>query len=202
MTAGPWRPVSLEISTAYIEHCKVDYQVSDDLKTSTGTISAWAKGHHDEAVASISLGGEAVIQVTCSNGQGGLVTAPFTIGKCIQERQRLVLTRTEKTKLWFPAGYGEQTLYSVEVQLLSKGQVVATHSSKIGFRQSELVQNVDQHGESFYFRINNIDIFCGGSCWIPADNFLPRITPDKYRAWLQLMVDGNQIMTRYVHFLV
>lgn len=31
---------------------------------------------------------------------------------------------------------------------------------------------------------------------IPADSFLTEITPEKYRDWLQLMVDGNQNMVR------
>jgi hypothetical protein len=35
-----------------------------------------------------------------------------------------------------------------------------------------------------------------GSNWIPADNFLTNITAERYRAWLQLLVDGNQNMIR------
>jgi beta-mannosidase len=31
---------------------------------------------------------------------------------------------------------------------------------------------------------------------IPADSFLTEITPERYRDWLQLMVDGNQNMVR------
>jgi len=35
-----------------------------------------------------------------------------------------------------------------------------------------------------------------GSNWIPADNYLTEVTEERYRAWLQLMVDGNQNMVR------
>lgn len=35
-----------------------------------------------------------------------------------------------------------------------------------------------------------------GSNWIPADNHLTECTEERYRAWLQLMVDGNQNMVR------
>ncbi|KAG8767471.1 hypothetical protein FRC12_006222 [Ceratobasidium sp. 428] len=35
-----------------------------------------------------------------------------------------------------------------------------------------------------------------GSNWIPADNFLTTITPDRYRSWLQVLKDGNQNMIR------
>ena len=80
---------------------------------------------------------------------------------------------------------------------MKEGVKLDTWQKKSGFRRSELVQKDDRYGQSFYFCINNVDIFCGGSCWIPADNFLPRATPDVYRSWLKLMIEGNQIMTRY-----
>lgn len=35
-----------------------------------------------------------------------------------------------------------------------------------------------------------------GSNWIPADNLLTTVTPERYRAWLQLLKDGNQNMVR------
>lgn len=35
-----------------------------------------------------------------------------------------------------------------------------------------------------------------GSNWIPADNLLTTITPDRYRKWLTLLRDGNQNMVR------
>jgi beta-mannosidase len=84
----------------------------------------------------------------------------------------------------------------VSVSIVKDSQKLDAKTKKTGFRRSELVQKGDSHGKSFFFRINNIDIFCGGSCWIPADNLLPRITSAKYRDWLKLMIEGNQIMTR------
>jgi beta-mannosidase len=84
------------------------------------------------------------------------------------------------------------------VEILSNGHVLDRAQQKTGFRRSELVQKDDAKGQSFYFRVNNVDVFCGGSNWIPADNFLPRVSPQKYRDWLQLMVEGNQVMTRSV----
>jgi beta-mannosidase len=85
----------------------------------------------------------------------------------------------------------------------------------IGFRRVRIIQDplLDQDGRSFLFEINNVRIFCGGSNWIPADSFLtvcvphvifpavplidrPSVTDEVYRAWLKLMVDGNQNMVR------
>lgn len=99
-------------------------------------------------------------------------------------------------KAWYPVGYGEQSLYDVTVEIVKNGSVVDRKTKRTGFRHSELVQKDDAHGQSFYFRVNHVDVFAGGSCWIPADNFLPRLTREKYREWLELMIEGNQIMTR------
>lgn len=84
----------------------------------------------------------------------------------------------------------------MSVSISKDSQKLDAKTKKTGFRKSELVQNGDSHGKSFFFRINNVDIFCGGSCWIPADSFLPRITAAKYREWLKLIIEGNQIMAR------
>jgi beta-mannosidase len=35
-----------------------------------------------------------------------------------------------------------------------------------------------------------------GSNWVPADNFLTTIAPERFRAWLTLLRDGNQNMVR------
>jgi beta-mannosidase len=108
------------------------------------------------------------------------------------------LTDSVNPNLWYPAGYGEQSLYSLTVHALHRDMTLDTWEKKTGFRNSQLVQTRDDHGESFYFRVNNIDIFCGGSCWIPAHSLLPSLTSETYRNWLQIMIDGNQVMTRYV----
>ena len=104
----------------------------------------------------------------------------------------------DQPKLWYPSGYGKQPLYDIATELVKNGTIIDQQSRKTGFRKIELVRNDDTAGQSFYFKVNNIDVFCGGSCWIPADTFLPSITPDKYRRWLQTMIEGNQIMTRLV----
>ncbi|KAJ7638773.1 glycoside hydrolase family 2 protein [Roridomyces roridus] len=102
-------------------------------------------------------------------------------------------------QLWYPVHYGEQPIYTVEIQLFdSDGKILDSKFQKIGLRRVRVVQEklVDEEGLTFLFEVNNIRIFCGGSNWIPADSFLTRLTPERYRQWLQLLVDGNQNMAR------
>ncbi|KAI0263626.1 beta-mannosidase [Gloeopeniophorella convolvens] len=105
----------------------------------------------------------------------------------------------DEVELWYPVGYGKQPLYTIEVQAVDdQGNVRDTQTRRVGFRRVRVVEGelVDQPGLSWYFEVNNIPIFCGGSNWIPADSFLTTITPERYRAWLQLLIDGNQNMVR------
>ena len=106
--------------------------------------------------------------------------------------------RTQNPELWYPAMYGKQPLYVLTATLLSERSKLDIVSKRFGIRRAEVVQKrlEDAPGTSFYFEINNIPVFCGGSNWIPADNFLPRITPQKYRDWVKLVVEGNQVMLR------
>ncbi|KAH9006794.1 beta-mannosidase [Lactarius hatsudake] len=102
-------------------------------------------------------------------------------------------------RLWYPVGYGGQPLYDVHVKVFDgQGHTLDSKFQKIGFRRVRVVEEklVDQPGLTWLFEINNIRIFCGGSNWIPADSFLTTITPERYRAWLQLLKEGNQNMVR------
>ncbi|HEX6778779.1 MAG TPA: glycoside hydrolase family 2 protein, partial [Ktedonobacterales bacterium] len=101
-------------------------------------------------------------------------------------------------QLWWPRGYGAQPLYRLEVSL-RQGEVEHDRRAlRLGIRRLRLVQEPleDQPGTTFLFEINNRPIFCGGANWIPADSLLARITPERYRAWLQSAVDAHMVMLR------
>jgi beta-mannosidase len=106
--------------------------------------------------------------------------------------------KIEDPALWFPIRYGEQPLYTITATLLDGSSEVDSEHKMFGLRRAELVQRsmTDQPGTTFFFQINNIPIFCGGSDWIPADNFIPRISKEKYYDWVKLVADGNQFMIR------
>ncbi|KAJ2920787.1 hypothetical protein H1R20_g16307, partial [Candolleomyces eurysporus] len=104
---------------------------------------------------------------------------------------------------WWPVGYGSQNLYEVSVKLIGPGDATLDSvSKKVGFRSVELVQEpleeADQYGTgtTFFFKVNGVEMFMGGSNWIPADNFLTTISDDRYRQWLTILKDGGQNMVR------
>jgi len=71
---------------------------------------------------------------------------------------------------------------------------VAAANHRVAFRDAKIVQEPlqDQEGTSFLFEVNGVRVFCGGSNWIPADNFLTDIKPERYRAWVELLVNSDQ----------
>lgn len=106
--------------------------------------------------------------------------------------------RRDRPKLWWPAGYGEQPLYIINATLLENKYILDIAKKRFGLRRAKVIQRElkDESGSTFMFEINNIPMFCGGSCWIPAESFIPRMTPQKYWEWVKLAVDGNQNMIR------
>lgn len=98
---------------------------------------------------------------------------------------------------WWPNGMGGQPLYSVRFQLLNAdGNCIDSCSYRIGLRQLELVQETDQWGCSFKFRVNNRDFFAKGANWIPADCFDCRVSDADLEDLLNSAAGANMNMIR------
>lgn len=186
MTCGPWREVRLETYEARLSDLRVDYEVGGDLKSVKGSISVSVEGSAGKTIeisAWTNDGSTLVFKDFADIDDNGLARIDFHVNH---------------PKLWYPHGYGSQFLYDIRATLRNGNVELSSINRRTGFRKLELVQERDKIGKSFYFRVNNVDVFCGGSDWIPADSFTPRISADRYRKWLQMMVDGYQVMIRFV----
>ncbi|KAH7121379.1 glycoside hydrolase superfamily [Dactylonectria macrodidyma] len=184
MTAGPWRPVLLDQYVVRLDDIWAQYQVSPDLKTCSGHLHARAgEGvrEGDKIVMSLFHDEKTLLQQECHVDANGLATAELQLNE---------------PSLWYPHGYGSQSRYRLSAELIRGDTKMCAQDKFIGFRRCELVQEKDEFGKSFYFRINSIDIFAGGSCWIPGDSYLAQMTKDRYFDWMKLMVESNQIMIR------
>ena len=112
MTVGPYRPIHLLSYTARILDLHVSPTVSPSLVATIG-VGISLRGNLNEAVAT---------QVTLKDSAGKLLRSEevkLEPGLGGTERRLLRWTfRSDEVKLWWPVGYGSQTLYSVEVKLL------------------------------------------------------------------------------------
>ncbi|KAK3693473.1 glycoside hydrolase family 2 protein [Podospora appendiculata] len=181
-TCGPWRPINLEIYDAKLADLSSETVVDKSLGFADVKLTAEVEGKADKVRFEISLDGEQVASETVESSTGA-VSASFHI---------------ENPSLWYPVRYGKQPLYQIKAILLDGETQIDEVTKKIGLRRAELVQRPlkDQPGTSFFFEVNNIPLYCGGSDWIPADNFIPRISRQKYFDWVKLVADGNQFMIR------
>ena len=98
-------------------------------------------------------------------------------------------------QLWWPNGYGNQTLYTLSVY--NQWQLIGSRS--IGFRTVELAQHSygpNIKGLSFYFVINGQPIYVKGSNWIPPDAFQERVTDERLERLLGSAKLANMNMLR------
>ena len=87
-------------------------------------------------------------------------------------------------KLWWPHGLGSQPLYGISIKLVEGGRTVDCLEKRIGLRTLTLTRKKDQWGESFSHCVNGVDFFAMGADYIPEDNVLSRVTPERTRKLL------------------
>lgn len=98
----------------------------------------------------------------------------------------------KKPRRWWPNGYGEQPLYRAEVTLFSEtGETLDAWSRRIGLRTMTVNTEKDQWGECFAHEVNGVKIFAMGADYIPEDNILSRVTPERTRRLLEDAVAAN-----------
>ncbi|KAI3391149.1 hypothetical protein diail_7816 [Diaporthe ilicicola] len=198
-TAGIWRPVYLDHYVARVDNIFIPYDLSEDLEKVSGKVQ------FNVVTASQEMSKDLEVRITLHRPddenavfEGVTKISPEQWSESKNSYRGHVSFELDNPQLWYPYMYGKPEQYNLKVELFFTGELVDAQTKHIGFRRCELIQEPcgTAEGTSFYFRVNNVNVFAGGSCWIPADNFLSRISPQRYRNWVQLMVEGNQTMVR------
>jgi beta-mannosidase len=100
-------------------------------------------------------------------------------------------------KLWYPAGYGDQPLYSFTSNISVGPTIADQRETRTGLRSIVLRRQLDKWGRSFEFDVNGIPVFAKGADVIPFDSFPNRVTTADYRRILQAARDANMNMIRH-----
>ncbi|BGP13956.1 hypothetical protein JCM10213v2_001894 [Rhodosporidiobolus nylandii] len=190
MTAGPYRPVRLEIFGSRIFNFYPRATVSEKLEASLSL--SWQIASSPELAATLLVR-------TRILHPGGAVIKQAAV-EVLQEKEHTWRFEKDEVELWWTNGSGEQPLYTVEVDLvdMTTGTVLHSVSRKVGFRRLRVLREplANEPGSTFLFELNNIPLFIGGSNWIPVDSILTNANEERYRRWLELASDGKQNMVR------
>lgn len=180
-TAGIWRPIYIEaFESIRIKDIFVETRLSRSLSQANLRVhveTEFAGKQNVEYSVVVELDGIRK-RVKIDDSQ---FTIPFQI---------------ENPKLWWPAGFGDQHLYELALEIFLGDKSQDQRTITFGIRKVELIQEKDEPGKSFLFKVNNVPIFCKGANWIPADNFIPQIGREKYRKLLKLAKYANMNMLR------
>ena len=159
--AGIWRDISIiSIDTARIRDVRVD-QFHEDGKVRLKVLTNLTRYTEGDVSVAVSVTGP----------DGSVLTAEG----CDCE------ITVENPELWWPAGLGQQPLYTVKVEL---GEL-DVWQRRIGLRTMTVTRKKDQWGESFSHCVNGVDVFAMGADYIPEDNLLPRVNPERTRRLLE-----------------
>ncbi|GAA5894290.1 hypothetical protein JCM8208_002397 [Rhodotorula glutinis] len=189
MTAGPYKPVRLEVYRSRIVDFWPRARVSDKLEATLSL--SWTTSDAVDGLA-------ATARLFSPRGVSIRKTS-FDNSSVAEHVWRL---DEDELELWWTSGLGEQPLYTVEVDLVDmrSGSVLHSVSRKVGFRRLRVVRSpLDdpaESGRTFLFELNNVPLFIGGSNWIPIDSVVTTASEERYRRWLELARDGHQQMVR------
>ena len=165
--AGIWRSISLVgVETARIR----DVLVLQDHSEAPGKVTLTVKTHTDSAAE-----GETTVRVAVAGPCGESFSAAGDEAVIVIPEPRL----------WWPAGFGDQPLYTVTVTLEKDGKELDRSVKRVGLRTMTVTRKKDEWGESFSHCVNGVDVFAMGADYIPEDNLLPRVNAERTRRLLE-----------------
>jgi len=182
VTSGIWRPVLLNAwDEAKIENLQI---VQNEVFEEKATFSA---------VFEIDSEGGKTATLSIANDGNQLASEKIKLQNGTQKYS--VDFEIENPKLWWTNGLGEPYLYNISGEL-KIGERSLNEDTRIGIRTLELVREEDEHGTSFYFKLNGHPVFMKGANNIPNDIFIPRVTKENYHKMIETAKESNMNMLR------
>jgi beta-mannosidase len=185
VTSGVWRPAWLDIAhKARIRDCRHEIlSLSPEKAEVAFTVEIESYG-----------AGEGWIELACQQTRAGARRVPLTFEEGVSTQR--IAVEIDDPRLWWPNGLGEAFLYRFAISIEDNSKVLDTTSLAVGLRTVEIVNGPDEHGESFYVRVNGRPTFMKGANYIPLDSFQESVTPERYQRLFRDVVDANMNMLR------
>ncbi|UFH32028.1 glycoside hydrolase family 2 protein [Chryseobacterium sp. C-71] len=178
VTAGIWKDVKLNFwNYAKLENVKIEQKSLTKQKADLiihGEIIAEKEGKYSFTTDKTNY------DIVLKKGLNK-ISVPFKI---------------ENPHFWQPNGWGKAMTYVLKFSLKKDAQIIDKKDETIGLRTIELIQEKDEKGKTFYFKVNGNPMYAKGTNWIPSDSFTPRITKEKYQKLIKDCKDANMNMIR------
>ncbi len=180
VTSGIWKTIHLNGFALKIENLTL---LTDSIKSDTAYLTI----HGTSDVTPLN---SLKMEVTI-DGKKYLVT------KVVSEtyNQFSFAIKVPHPKLWWCNGMGKANLYEF-IFKFSFGKLISEKKMRSGIRTVQLNQKSDDSGNNFSFVLNGEPVFAKGANWIPNDNFLPRVTSEKYYSLIKSTQQSNMNMLR------
>ena len=185
VTMGIWRPVYLEVlNHPHITETRI---VQKNLGNKLAQLSA-------NISLNIPQNGTYIVHIADAESGQSYFKSKVDFKKGTKNLELPV--NIHNPEIWWPNGYGDQKLYKLKVSLEKNGVEVDSTITTVGLRTIELVREKDEHGKSFYFKVNGLPVFAKGANYIPNDNFLNRVNAEKYEHMIRSAAEANMNMIR------
>ena len=168
VTSGIWRDVVLETwnGTRIDDVQLIQKSVTEAEASLSSIVEVRADAAVNNATLTVTANGREVAKKQVSLTKGtNRVQMDYTIAN---------------PRLWWPNGLGEPYLYDFKTALTVNSKEADSRSQEIGLRSIVLHNEKDQYGHNLYFEVNGKPVFMKGADMVPLDNFLPRITRERY----------------------
>jgi len=180
VSSGIWKPIEIHSwKVAYVDHMAVTPTV--DNGTPAFDLDIPIKGE--------VRGVTGVVRVAPSKGGAALFERVVTInGSHFKESFQV-----PGAEIWHPRGRGAQPLYEITFELLdSDGQLLESHSKRVGFRKVELdTSAISDSKNLFAIKVNGERLWIRGANWIPDDPFPTRVSKERYQQRIKDMLEVN-----------
>jgi len=183
VTSGIWRPVYL-VGWSDLRLDNIYYR-QDEVNAKQAQIHAMAGVVADkDGPATLTIRAEGIKDTWTK-------TVPVQKGYNTIEIPLVV----KNPRLWWSNGLGEPYRYPFTATV-GMNHSSDSRTDQLGLRKLEVIREKDAGGTSFYFRLNGVNVFAKGANYIPQDNFLPRVTPERYEKTILDAVHANMNMLR------
>ncbi|WP_297643352.1 glycoside hydrolase family 2 protein [uncultured Bacteroides sp.] len=189
VTSGIWRPAYLrfyDVATIDDYHVK-QLSLTDQRAEVSNELEI-------NSILSEQTEAEVVVSYSLKNGEPVTKKKTVTLNPGINKIK--IPVEVDKPVRWMPNGWGEPTLYDFTAQVVCQGKTIASDHHRIGLRTIRLVNEKDEHGESYFFEVNGIPMFAKGANFIPNDILLPTMTDERYATLFRDIKEANMNVIR------